>query len=260
MPSCTISALEMNMDSRLHLAETIERAVSHGLNLSQADPEPGAGSSASGTFLLGEWDEAKLLDAGGSYEAREAERLQRRARSVQMLAWNLGELDCPQDLIQECHRVAADLRRQSAVLQGGAPSAASTPRPQDFSFKDLYGFALELSTDCCVVETFEATRVLYQARSAADPELRTTLAVIAQQQMDHAVFYWELLDWALSQLSPSRARNIRAEQRRAREDLRVTFCQPMSTFDYAVGKPSELVAHGLLDALEFQLFGDEVAA
>lgn len=230
------------------------------MKLSQ-DDELSAGSSCSGTYLLGAGEGADLREAGDSYEAREAEHLGVRARRVQRLAENLGQLDCPRDLLDAFHQVAADLRGQREVLSGRASSATESDANQgDVVFEDLYGFALELATECCVISTFEATRLSYQAHSAADAELRKMLASIAHQQVQHAGLYWELLDWALGQLSPSRARTIRAEQRRVREDLRVTFCQPMSAFDHAVGMPSELVSHGLLDALEFQLFRDEVAA
>jgi hypothetical protein len=83
---------------------------------------------------------------------------------------------------------------------------------------------------------------------------------IARQDAVHVTLFWEILAWALSHLSPARARQVMEEQKNVREEIRVAIEAPLpGELHELAGVPDADCAHALLDALEFELWS-EVAA
>lgn len=246
------------------MSTVIQRALQQGLTLAETEVlgEPGR-SSTSGAYLIGQWDGNLLGTASRptSFELREAGRLRTRGETLLTHARDLEKLNSPREFVEGMRRASGDLVEGGSLLSRGEPVPGSESVQSVFEGQpELFDFALEVATGRCIVDTYDAVRLTFQAHSASDSQLRRALGQISIKLTSHATLYWEVFDWAKSQLSPARGRALLAAQKRCSSDLRATFCVPMSTSDFAAGLPTELVAHGLLDALELEWFGEKSAA
>lgn len=120
--------------------------------------------------------------------------------SMQLLA-----AGAPPDLLAETHRAAIDEVRHAqrcftlASAYGAAPEA-----PGGLSIEaireapcDLATIAREALLDGCVGEGVAAVVARASSDDARDPEVRETLAVIADDERRHAALAWSVLSWCL---------------------------------------------------------------
>lgn len=252
------------------LFEVLEKATTHATTIAESGPltERSPSSSGegrrprvriSGTYRVGERQGAELLK---TYLVEESQKREATAESIHWVAQNLRELSCPAELIRRVEHAAQDkLHHAESLAQAAHRSRAkSAPDESETALTDLWGLTLAIATERCVVDTYEAARLAFQARRAASPELRSVFRDIARQDALHATLFWELLAWALSHLSPARARQISEEQRAVRDALRLALDAPRpDALHEGAGVPDADAGHALLDALEFQLWS-EVAA
>ena len=59
------------------------------------------------------------------------------------------------------------------------------------------GGAVAVAREGCITETIAALQVAAARDAATDPAVRAALAVIAAQEMEHALLAWRYLRWAL---------------------------------------------------------------
>jgi hypothetical protein len=97
------------------------------------------------------------------------------------------------------------------------------PRPPAAPPRDLQALALENVIEGCVNETFAAAVALWQATHAADPQIRATLAAIAEDELTHAQLAWDVHRWASERLGRAATRKLtRARARAAHQLLHAT--------------------------------------
>lgn len=262
--SLTSDMTEHDLFDALEKATTHAATIAESGPLTERSPSPAPKSRSprvrvSGTFLVGENQAGELLR---SYLVQESHQKKATSESIRWVAQNLRELCCPDEFIRRVELAAVDKLRQGEILAQAARFSRETTAPPDGSAPptDLWGLTLAIATERCVVDTYAAARFAFQARRAASSELRATFHDIARQDALHATLFWGLLAWALSHLSPARARQIIEEQRNIRNALRQSIEVPLpEELHELAGVPDADAGHALLDVLEIQLWS-EVAA
>lgn len=256
--------------TRFDLFDVLDKAISHATTIAESGPlterSPDTTREGraprgrlSGTFRIGE---KRFGDVIKGYLAQEAHQKLAAAQRIQWLGRSLCELSCPAEYIRHVEHAAQEKFDHAALLclLSHVSLEDAMPRPTDAPLGDLWELTLDIAASRCVVDTYAAARFAFQARHAQTPELRGAFLEIARQDAVHATLFWELLAWALSHLSPSRARQLSDEQRRVREALRLAIETPLpEELHQIAGVPDADAAHALLDVLEFQLWS-EVAA
>lgn len=95
----------------------------------------------------------------------------------------------------------------------------TTPRFDRVAVRDLEAIAIENAIEGCVNETWSALEAAYQAREAADPELRATMHRIAVDETRHAELAHELAAWLAEQLDDAARRRVQDARDVAAERL-----------------------------------------
>ena len=119
------------------------------------------------------------------------------------LARELTKHGAPEMLVAAARRSmreeARHFRTMSALAArfGGAAQRPHVAAPVE---RTLEAMALENVTEGCVVETFGAVVGAWQATASIDPIVRTAMADIAREEMNHAHLAWEVDQWARSRL------------------------------------------------------------
>jgi hypothetical protein len=134
------------------------------------------------------------------------------------MAYELEGHGAPCALVEACLAAAGDERRHAAEMarlarKHGA-SMGATRAPMRRRRRSLAALARENAVEGCVRETFGALVNAWQVAHASDPDVRQTLAGIAEDELRHAALSWEIARWAETPLAPSVRREI-ARARRA---------------------------------------------
>lgn len=122
------------------------------------------------------------------------------------LAADLTVLGAPAALIERCRAAARDEVRHAAIMatlarRAGArtaTSAAASSRGR----ASLFAVARHNAVEGCVRETYGAALALWQARHAADPDVRAALGAIAGDEIEHAQLSRDLDAWLRPRLRP----------------------------------------------------------
>jgi hypothetical protein len=93
--------------------------------------------------------------------------------------------------------------------------------------RSLLEVARENAAEGCVRETFGALVATWQARTAADPLVRATMAGIAVDESRHAALSWAIDGWARSRLGAAGGRELDEARAEARMELRATAGAPV---------------------------------
>jgi hypothetical protein len=136
------------------------------------------------------------------------------------LALTLRHHGAPQALVQRALIAAEDERRHTAVAlrlcdepelpaQNGAPRAPLT----------LLELAHLNAREGCVLESFAALQVAWQARSVADPQLAVELAEIALDEASHAELAWDVDAWLATVLTLEERAEMELVRREAAAEL-----------------------------------------
>jgi hypothetical protein len=101
------------------------------------------------------------------------------------------------------------------------------PRPPAAPPRDLSALALENVIEGCVNETFAAAVALWQATHAADPQVRATLAAIAEDELAHAQLAWDVHQWASERLGRAARRKLARARSHAAHQLLHASTRPV---------------------------------
>jgi hypothetical protein len=185
------------------------------------------------------------------------------ARAFDDLAWQLRRHHAPSALVERCRRAARDERfhqRALGELAGGdlvGLGAASLPAHAEPSLCEL---ALHNVAEGCVIETYSALVMAYQARHAASPRLRTLLRRVARDERRHALLSWDILAWSLRRLAAHEREQLGHELGRARARLETMLPQLSSELSTELGLPDVRVAKSMLRSLDARLWHDGAGA
>ncbi len=175
---------------------------------------PGVGRRPSGLRASSRSERARTQL--GAYFAR-ASRLE--AASVfafERLERELRAYRAPARLVLAARRAALDEVRHARVTAGLARrfgGVAKAPRARALGIRRLELVARENAVEGCVRETFGALVATWQAASARDEGIRSTMARIATDETRHAALAWAVAEWAEGQLGPAaRGRIARARK------------------------------------------------
>ncbi len=111
----------------------------------------------------------------------------------------------PADLVRSAQRAVAE-EIDHATLCFGLASAYSGsptgPSPLDLTGAFAAGqgaidIAVAVAREGCIAETVSALQVAAARDAATDPAIRSALATVAEQEMEHAALAWRYLRWAM---------------------------------------------------------------
>jgi hypothetical protein len=180
------------------------------------------------------------------------------------LARELEALGAPLDLQLAAQRAAedevrhAEHTRQIAERFGGRvfPPVVAALGP-----RELERVACENIMEGCVRETYGALLAHHQARRSRDPEIRSLMQRIAEDETRHAALAWRVAAWAEPRLSPAERERVRQSRERALTELRteLTTSVPAELCELA-GVPSAPEALQLFAGLERALWNQYVPA
>lgn len=215
----------------------------------------GVGRRIAGTIALG--DEA-TGSAVGRYYADAACIEAGAAKAFDILATDLDRLGAPARLICEARHAAVQERRHTdmvariAVRYGGSPRRAHvTTRPG----RSLQAICIENAAEGLVEETYGALVAHWQANAAADAEIRSTMAEIANDETAHAAWSWRLHQWALPRLSENGRHQVERALHNAIADLEAKVQKPRDAeLVNQAGLPTPAVAEQLLGELRTTVF------
>jgi hypothetical protein len=136
--------------------------------------------------------------------------------------------------------------RGFGLTRGGAGARAARP---------LCDIAVENAVEGCVRETYGALAASWQAVKAADPEVRDAMRTIARDEVRHAALSFRLHRWLAPRLGAEDQARIRAEARRAIEDLRTAAASPSaSELVRDAGVPDPFTGLSMMRALEDEVW------
>jgi hypothetical protein len=163
--------------------------------------------------------------AAGDYFAQMAHLEAASVRAFRDLERWLSELGAPSRLVRTARRSAAEERRHARLAAniarrfGGVPRRA---RVRGVARPSLVALLEDDVVEGCVKESFGALLATWQGRHAADPDVRATLAGIAEDETRHAAFAWEILGWGLRHAKPAERRRIAQTLEKAVAELEVS--------------------------------------
>src|SRR5262249_3054251 len=109
--------------------------------------------------------------------------------------------------------------RQMGALarrRGATPLRARVYRQRTRTALEL---ALDNAAEGCTREAFGALVGLYQAEHATEADVKRTFAAVADDEIGHAAFSFELAKWLDGQLSDSERNEVRRARQQALEGL-----------------------------------------
>jgi hypothetical protein len=136
--------------------------------------------------------------------------------AFRLLARELEEHSAPSALVSRARAAIKEeaehfrqMRRLARRYGGPSPVQPKPPLP---SPRRLQEIASHNAVEGCVNETFAAVVAGWQAKTATDPVVRQTMAMVARDEAAHAQLAWDVHAWATDQLDP-RGKEAVAEAR-----------------------------------------------
>jgi hypothetical protein len=175
-----------------------------------------------------------------------------------LLAEDLRAVGAPAALIEAAIKSAEDEMRHAAevfylaVQAGGQSQEVRVPSRAP---KSLFDMAHENAVEGCVRETFGAFVAAYQAQAATNPEARSVLVKIAEDELRHAALSHEIAAWAEPQLSDEQRLQIEFDRRQLITQLRRSVDTNHAAEIYSeAGYPGAEAATRMLDTLAASLW------
>lgn len=201
-----------------------------------------------------------------SYFVRAALLEAEAVQAFHEMAGHLLGFGAPDSLVQRCRKAAQEELGHALSIGriareiSGDPTVLPTLRSGDQIWRDarlgvavhaptLFDFAEHNAVEGCVRESLGAAVALWQSLHTSDPELRRTLAFIAEEEVAHAELSWEIDSWCRSQLSEDEARALDASKRRAGADLWHRLSANDNESGALAGLPNTLASRELLDRI-----------
>lgn len=166
-------------------------------------------------------------------------------------------IGAPRTLLRRLSRAARDEARHARAVrslaraEGAAP--ASPPRLRAVPSRGLEALALENAVEGCVIETYGAVLVAWQAANASDARVRAVFGRIARDEARHAELAWSLARFAEPRLSVTARDRVEAVRRRAFDRLRREAAHPAPALVARGLAPTAAVAGAMVTALEAAL-------
>jgi hypothetical protein len=139
-------------------------------------------------------DFSQLHGAGG-YLARMAHFEAASVAAFTRLADELEELNAPVELVEQAGRFAREeVIHAHAVAALAKKRGAHPPGPKlkPLPLRTLEQVAAENAAEGCVREAFGALVGMHQSLYATAPDVRTTMKLVARDELTHAAFSFEL--------------------------------------------------------------------
>lgn len=179
-------------------------------------------------------------DAVGAWLAEVASLEALAVHAFSQLAAELRHHGAPAHLIGACEVAQADEARHAEAMGALAKAAGVTPAvasaPQQAT-RSLLQIACHNAEEGLVRETWGALVGAHQARYAASPGLAEAMAVIADEECQHAELSWDLHRWIWPQLDAEEQREVREAYRNAQAALRPS-AREASAHDAQLGLPA----------------------
>ena len=116
----------------------------------------------------------------------------------------LEAFGAPRELLARVRKAAKDEIRHARTTGALARKYGATPRAPRIAptseSPSLFAVALENAREGCVRETYGALVAHLQTTRAADPEVRACMAVIADEETEHAALSWDVAAWLESRV------------------------------------------------------------
>lgn len=177
-----------------------------------------------------------------------------------ILARELQLHGAPRSLRQSAMRARADEVRHARMTTRLAKRHGLRPARPHVARRgprSLAAVALENMVEGCVREAYGALEAEHQALHAADPEVRRTMAAIADDETRHAALSFRIDAWAKTRLSPAeRAHLVRAKRDAIRTLKEERRCPRDPELCHLAGLPSPDKALRLIEHLEASLWAE----
>jgi hypothetical protein len=197
---------------------------------------------------------ARAEDELGRFFGEAAELEAASVHAFRILANELRALEAPDHLVHAARLAAADEIRHARATTRLARRFGADPIEVRISARPLRPLgevALENAVEGCVGETWGAMLADWQARSAADPGIRSTMAAIAPDENRHAELAWAVDAWVATQLRPDAYARVVAARRLAARTLRhELLLDPPDILVDRAGLPSAAEAKSLYQRIE----------
>jgi hypothetical protein len=183
------------------------------------------------------------------------------AASVVAFRWLRDELvahRAPKRLVRAASRAVRDeerhVRQTSALARrfGEEPIAPMPPPPR--RVRPLLETALENAVQGCVRETYSTLECAWQARFATDPVVRTTMKLIARDELRHLALSWAVHGWAMAKLDSTDRHRVRGAQRDEIAALKRELSDdPHQSLVREGGLPQAFQSQALVEAIEAKI-------
>jgi len=193
----------------------------------------------------------------GRYFAEAAHLEAASVHAFRRLGRELSAHDAPPSLVADARRALRDevrharLTRQLARAHGAAPPPV---RVSPAAPRSLEAIAVENAVEGCVRETFAALLAVHQARAAADPEVRATMALIAPDETRHAELAWAVDRWLRTRLDRAARRRVKQARRSAVAALSAEATGLPPSLASALGLPDLPRTRALIEATRRELW------
>ena len=165
---------------------------------------------------------------------------------------DLIALGAPNSLRRAVVAAAADEVRHAQVCRRLARHHGGTPIPRHVSAasrRSRYELAADNLVEGCIRETYGAVLAGYQARAAADAQVRRAMTTIARDEAKHAALSWQVHQWLWAQLSGEERSTLTARADAARAELRAPV-RVDAELSRVAGLPDATAARHMLAELD----------
>lgn len=169
-------------------------------------------------------------DAAAAWLAREACGEAGSVHAFRQLVRELIHHGAPTHLVDAARSAVQDEVRHTRMVRRLARHRGGTPEPVEVVHtppRDVLTVALENAVEGCVHETYAAARAGWQAKFAADPQVRAVSAVLASDESRHADLAAAIHQWICSVLPAEDAETV--EQARRDAWVRLANSDPDTT-------------------------------
>jgi hypothetical protein len=175
----------------------------------------------------------------GAYFASVAHLEDLAVHAFAELRGELARFGAPADLLERAEEARRDevrhtrlMRKLASRFGGQAPRAVAMKRPERTPHHPggtaaLERFALHNAVEGCVRETFGALVGIWQARFAADEQVKRAMRRVAVDETRHAALSWDIDRWVRRKLGVEANRRIDRGRERALGELEREADQPI---------------------------------
>jgi hypothetical protein len=181
----------------------------------------------------------------GHYFAEQARLEAASIDAFRILRDELVGLGAPRTLVRAARRAMRDEARHARRVGGLARRFGGKQRPamvETRAPRSLEQIAIENATEGCVRETFGALLATWQARNAADPDVRSAMLRIARDETRHAALSWQVAAWINSRLAPEERRRVERARHAASLELLQQLQNEAPPWARAAGLPDSHTA------------------